>query len=92
MTPRTPRGLTATPVRPTALTVQWQRSPGAAGYHVQAVDPATGKPAWETQLPASASSTTISGLSPGSAYEIRVRAQPANGAHASVNASLPRSP
>jgi hypothetical protein len=91
-TPRTPRGLTAAPVRPTALAVQWQRSPGAAGYHVQAVDPATGRPAWEAQLPASASTTTIGGLSPGSAYEIRVRALPANGAHASVNASLPRSP
>jgi hypothetical protein len=91
-TPRTPRGLTAVPVRPNALAVRWQRSRGAAGYHVQAVDPATGKPAWQVQLPPSATNTTIGGLSPGGAYQVRVHALPGNGAHASVNASLPRSP
>lgn len=91
-TPRTPRGLTARPVRPTALAVQWQRSRGAAGYRVQAVDPATGQPAWKTDLPASASSTVIGGLSPGGAYQVRVHALPGTGAHASVNATLPRSP
>lgn len=90
-TPRVPRGLTARPVRPNALAVQWQPSRGAAGYRVQAVDPATGQPAWQTELPASASGTVISGLSPGSGYQIQVHALPGNGAHASVNATTPRS-
>lgn len=90
-TPKIPRSLTARPVRPNVVAVQWQRSRGAAGYQVQAVNPATGEPAWETQLPASASSTTIGGLSPGGAYQIRVHALPSTGAHASVNTTLPRS-
>lgn len=91
-TPRPPRGLTARPVRPGVVAVQWQRSRGAAGYHVQAYPAGGGQPAWQTQLPPSAYGTVIGSLTPGSAYQIRVHALPANGAHAAVTATTPRSP
>lgn len=90
MTPSPPRGVTAAAARPNALNVRWQRSRGASGYRVQAVDPATGQPAQEAELPASAGSTVIGNLSPGGAYQVRVHALPSNGAHTAVNATLPR--
>lgn len=86
-----PTGLTVAKGR-THVRAKWNRSQGAASYHVRAEDASTGELVNSTDVGPDQGTAVVGNLSPGGTYNVRVFAAPnVNGQHAAQTVTLPKS-
>jgi hypothetical protein len=90
-----PTGLTVSAKHSTSLSVKWNKSANATGYHVLCTDMATKKVTSQFDVSSAQLTATCGGLTPGHSYVIDVWAEPeagavGTGAHAEVSTTLPK--